>query len=207
MAYIHKANREREGDALTPTGSVQLSDIVGIDIFGNLTKEYITTAAELDASVRSLVPLGIDELQVFYMASRLEPTELTAQFRYMPNVTYDDCPRDLDVVLVGGNLPTVRPEAAAVFMREAWPRTRVWMTTCTGALWLADAVDLAGKRVTTNRMALPLARRLHPAAQWEDLRWVVDAKPFEGDGEGELWTAGGAGAGECSLRVCCYVYF
>ncbi|KAL8297982.1 hypothetical protein RB597_007044 [Gaeumannomyces tritici] len=175
--------------------SVQLTDIVGIDIFGNLSKEYILAAAELDASVAALAPLGIEELKVYYMGPTLEPVELTAQFRYAPNVTYDDCPRDLDLVLVGGNTPGVRPEAASRFMREAWRRTPVWMTTCTGALWLADAVGLDGRRATTNRMALPLARKMHPGVEWADLRWVVDSKTFEGEGEGELWTSGGAGAG------------
>lgn len=34
-----------------------------------------------------------------------------------------------------------------------------------------------------------------------DQRWVVEEKPFHGEGKGELWTAGGAGAGESHFPV------
>ena len=44
---------------------------------------------------------------------------------------------------------------------------------------------------TTNRGALGIAKERNPDVNWEYARWVVDKK--EG---GELWTAGGAQAGE-----------
>lgn len=60
------------------------------------------------------------------------------------------------------------------------------MTTCIGSLWLASSGVSDGKSATTNRGALPLAKKLYPKVEWMDQRWVVD---------GKYWTAGGAGAG------------
>ena len=100
------------------------------------------------------------------------------------------------MVLVGGPVPTHRPAAADRFIREAWAKTRVWFTTCTGSMWLASSGVVDGMRCTTNRGMLEIARGMHPAVEWVDQRWVVEEKAFEGEGKGELWTAGGAGAGE-----------
>ena len=69
---------------------------------------------------------------------------------------------------------------------------RLLMTTCVGSLWAADAGVLGGRRCTTNRFALGMARAAHGSTEWVDRRWVVD----EGkDGEVEVWTSGGAMAG------------
>src|ERR1700761_5731164 len=107
-------------------GPVQFSDIVGIDLFGNTSKSYFD-------SVRSIMP-GIDNLEAhvaevewFYISTSLEPQELTPRgLKIVPSVTFDDCPRDLDIVIIGGPFPTHRPEAADRFMKEAWESTRVW---------------------------------------------------------------------------------
>ena len=105
----------------------------------------------------------------------------------MPTVTYDDAPRDLDILIVGGPMPTFRPAAAERYLKEAFGKIGVVMTTCVGALWVASAGVLKGKKCTTNREALEMARHLYPETEWIDARWVVD---------GNLWTSGGAGAGE-----------
>jgi transcriptional regulator GlxA family with amidase domain len=60
------------------------------------------------------------------------------------------------------------------------------MTTCTGAMWLASSGVLNGKKATTNRGALVVAKQIHPEVDWQDERWTID---------GKFWTAGGAGAG------------
>jgi len=75
----------------------------------------------------------------------------------------------------------------------------VVLTTCTGAMWLASTGLVDGKKCTTNRGFLSVAKASHPNVDWQDQRWVVDEKPYEGsEGKGELWTSGAAGAGEFS---------
>lgn len=181
---------------------VQLADIVGIDIFGNLSSEYLADVLPLDASLATFKEHALD-IEFFYLSTTLSPARVTPGLKYNPNMTYDDCPRDLDVVLAGGTLLTHRPAAATKFIREAWTKTRVWMTTCFGSLWLADAGVITGLKATTNRKILGAARTIAPQVQWLDQRWVVEAKPFEGEGKGELWTAGGAGAGELTFSGPC----
>ncbi|KAL9626671.1 MAG: hypothetical protein Q9164_007824 [Protoblastenia rupestris] len=121
-----------------------------------------------------------------YLSTTLEPTVLTPSLRVVPTVTYDDAPRDLDILVIGGPKPDFRPEAADRFLKEAFGRIGCVMTTCVGSLWLASAGVLKGRRCTTNREALGMARQWYPETEWVDERWVVD---------GDLWTSGGAGAG------------
>jgi transcriptional regulator GlxA family with amidase domain len=183
--------------------AIQLSDILGIDILGNLSKEYLAQAKDLNPGLAALLDDRAMDIEFFYMATTLEPAVMTPGLRFLPTVTYDDCPRDLDMVVIGGPLPSHRPEQAARFIREAWGTTRVWLSTCVGSMWLASAGVLEGLECTTNRGALDLAKEMHPGVKWLDQRWVVEEKPFEGEGKGELWTAGGAGAGKFVCALAC----
>ncbi|EFQ35997.1 DJ-1/PfpI family protein [Colletotrichum graminicola] len=173
--------------------AVQLGDIVGIDMFGNLSRKYYNKVKDYDPEFAQWADPPI-EMDFFYISSTLAPAEMTPGLKFVPNVTYDDCPRDLDLVLIGGPMPDHRPPSADRFMKEAFPKTKVWLTTCTGSLWLASAGVLKGKIATTNRELLKFARETHPETEWLDKRWVVEEKEYEGEGKGELWTAGGAGA-------------
>ncbi|KAF6812356.1 dj-1 family protein [Colletotrichum musicola] len=175
--------------------SVQMSDIMGIDLLGNLSLEYYQKVQSFDPEFNQFDGLA-PAITFYFIATTLEPAEMTPGLRFLPNVTYDDCPRDLDLVLIGGPLPSHRPPQADRFMKEAWPKTRVWLTTCIGSPWLASAGVLKGKKATTNREFLEFVKKVHPEVEWLDQRWVVDEKEYEGEGKGELWTAGGAGAGE-----------
>ena len=175
---------------------VQLSDIMGIDILGNLSETYVNAVISLDPSAEKYKERAIP-MEFFYIATTLDLAFMTPSVMIKPNVTYDDCPRDLDIVLTGGSLPSTRTPQATKFIQEAYSKVPVWFTTCIGAMWIAEAGVLKGSKVTTNRCSLPMARKLHPEAEWLDQRWVVDEKPYDGsDRKGELWTSGGAGAGE-----------
>ncbi|KAL0933477.1 dj-1 family protein [Colletotrichum truncatum] len=173
---------------------VQFSDIVGIDLFGNLSLEYFNKVKSFGQDISAFDGHAPDTT-FYYISSTLEPANTTAGLRFVPNITYDDCPRDLDLVLTGGPLPTHRPPQAERFIKEAFPKTRVWLTTCIGSPWLASAGVLKGKKATTNREFLDFAKMVHPDTEWLDQRWVIEEKEYDGEGKGELWTAGGAGAG------------
>ncbi|KAK3329171.1 class I glutamine amidotransferase-like protein [Apodospora peruviana] len=177
--------------------AVQLVDIMGIDILGNLSRSYMDQVKHLDPKIAALEEHAVN-IEFLYIATTLEPADVTPGIglKFVPTVTYDDCPRDLDLVLIGGPLLSHRPPQADKFMKEAWTKTRVWMTTCVGSLWLASTGLLDGKKCTTNRGFLGAAEKVCPGVEWLDQRWVVEEKPYDGaDGKGELWTSGAAGAG------------
>lgn len=177
--------------------TVQLSDIIGADILASFRSESIEEAyafaPDLVGPLRPYAP----DMTFYFLASSLEPAGTTMGLKYTPNMTYDDCPRDLDIVLIGGPWPTHRPEAATKFMKEAWEKTPVWLTTCTGSLWLASSGVLEGFQATTNRTFLPTARQLNSDVNWVEKRWVIQPKPYKGGSElkPEVWTAGAAGCG------------
>jgi transcriptional regulator GlxA family with amidase domain len=176
-----------------------LSDITGIDIFGNISSAYTEIIAKMDPRLEALKPLSIPTTW-FYISSSLEPIECTLQgFKIVPNAIYEDCPKDLDIIVQGGSIET--GEGAKKFMRDAWPKTRVWMTTCVGSTWLASSGVLKGYKATTNCGFLPFAKKTYTDVEWVDQRWVVDEKLYDGEGKGELWTAGGAGVGKSARCV------
>ncbi|KAK4465157.1 isonitrile hydratase [Cladorrhinum samala] len=214
---------------------VQLSDIVAIDIFGNLSAAYLAQVKSVSPDPESSAFAVFDsqalDIQFFYLATTLDPAVTTPPnfdpkspngtgfggFRYLPNATYDTCPRDLDILIIGGPLPSHRPPQADRFMKEAWRKTRVVMTTCTGSMWLASAGLLDGKKATTNRAFLDVAGKMHPRTEWKAQRWVVDEKEYDHDcdagpdgGEklkGELWTSGAAGTGIDMVGHYCFENF
>ena len=200
---------------------VQLADIVGIDIFGNLSTPYVSGVISIAPQYAKFASHALD-IEFFYIATTLETSFMTppqstsssglpksaetiAGFKFLPNVTYDSCPRDLDILLIGGPVPTHRPPQAERFMKEAWKKTPVVMTTCIGTLWLASTGLLEGKSCTTNKEFLYMAKELYPGTNWLRQRWVIDEKEVDGDGrKGQLWTAGGAGTGKMLLVFCLF---
>ena len=176
--------------------AVQLSDIVGIDLFGNCSQAYINFASQSFPIPPHISSQAID-MEFLYVSSSLDPAQTTPDVKIVPTHTYETCPRDVDVVLVGGPLLSHRPEASLQFFKDIFggkgKEGVVFMTTCVGSLWVADSGVLKGKKATTNRMALEIARKLHPDVEWVDRRWVSDEMDAE---RGEIWTAGGAGCGK-----------
>jgi transcriptional regulator GlxA family with amidase domain len=176
--------------------AVQLSDIVGVDLFGNCSTTYLNTSNTSFPIPPNILSQGLD-MEFLYISSTLEPASATPDIKIVPTHTYDTCPRDVDLVLIGGPLLTHRPEASLKLMREITEEGKgkkgvVIMTTCVGSMWLASSGVLKGRKVTTNRFAIEIAEKLHPDTEWMDRRWVVDQ--LEG-GRGEIWTSGGAGCG------------
>jgi transcriptional regulator GlxA family with amidase domain len=166
--------------------AIQLSDIIAIDIIGSVSKSYIL-ASEKIAPLPPVLHEQAREMTFHYIASSLtEPAFMTPSLYFKPTVTYDTCPHDLDILIIGGPLPDHRPVAATKFLKETVIKTDVVMTICTGGMWLAHSGVLDGKKATTNRGVLSLAKAAHPEVEWKDERWVVD---------GKFWTAGGAGCG------------
>ncbi|KAF4551759.1 Hypothetical protein D9617_12g036490 [Elsinoe fawcettii] len=170
--------------------AVQMSDISGADLLGNLSSSYLSAMTSMEPSFARFAPSAPD-ITFYWPGTTREATFMTPGITVLPSCTYDEVPRDIDILLIGGPLLDHRPEGARRLMREVWKEGKATvLTTCVGSLWFADAVgeELRGKKVTTNRGFIPAARKMYPGIDWVDQRWVVE----EG---GRLWTSGGAGAG------------
>src|SRR5450432_4106951 len=114
------------------------------------------------------------EVNFHCLSTTLEPASMTASVRIVPTVTYDNAPRDFDILIIGGPTPTHRPTAADRFIKEAFEKTKVILTTCTSSMWLASSGALNRKKATTNRVLLEMARKMYPEVEWVDQHWVVD---------------------------------
>ena len=152
---------------------VQLTDLAGLDILGSLTPKIMDTVSSILPSLLPLRPLAIP-MDFLYISSSLALAPTTPSMQVQPTHTYTDAPRELDILFIGGPDPTAISEESLAFVREASERTKVVMTTCTGALWLARAGVLDGKRATTNRVLLGPAGEMAPGVEWVDQRWVVE---------------------------------
>lgn len=128
---------------------VQMSDIMGIDILGSLSQAYVQETLVLGApsSLLSVAP----HVTIHYIATTLDPARMIPSVKFVPTATYDTCRRDLDILFIGGPLPSHRPASAQKFIKEAVKETNAILSVCTGGLWLADAGVLEGRKATTNR--------------------------------------------------------
>jgi transcriptional regulator GlxA family with amidase domain len=174
---------------------VQMSDLVGLDFLGHQTPEIMAVNAAISPAYEPLLKLTTP-MEFLYISSSLDATWTTPKMWVKPTHTYENAPRDLDILLLGGpNFHTVK-ESSLPFLREAMKKTKVVMTTCSGAMWLAKSGSLDGKKATTNRVVLKTAKKLFPKVQWQDQRWVIEDGHFEGS---QIWTSGGAGCGKISI--------
>lgn len=176
----------------------QMTDLAGLDILGLLTPKTLDMVCSMQPAFEPLKQFAIP-MEFLYISSSLELAWTTPEMHVKPTHTYANAPRDLDIILVGGPDPAGVEEESLEFLKAASKRTKVILTTCTGAMWLARAGVLDGKRATTNRVLLDVARQMMPKVEWLDQRWVVEQGQFEG---AQIWTSGGAGCGELSIRPC-----
>ncbi len=169
-----------------------MSDLCGLDLLGNLTPRVMDQMTEFMPQFAHLKPLTVP-MDFLYISSSLDLSWVTPEMHIKPTHTYANAPRDLDILVLGGPIPTkVKPESLE-FLKEASKQTKVILTTCTGGFWLGLTGVLDGKKATTNRVTLGAAKMMCPKVEWLDQRWVVEEGLFEG---AKIWTAGGAGCGK-----------
>lgn len=181
--------------------NVQFTDVMGIDLLSNLSTDLVDPLISLWPAFAPLRHHAMN-MTFYFLSQTLEPAPMSPGLKFVPNMTYDDCPRDLDIIIIGGPMPSHRPASADKFLKEAWEKTPVFLTTCVGSMWLASAGVMEGLKATTNRGCLNLAQQSHPEVEWLDQRWVIESKPCSAPGgKGELWTAGGAGCGRLLFSI------
>src|SRR5262245_55909070 len=89
--------------------------------------------------------------EVLAVAETLRPVISAQRLRFVPDVTFAECPQ-LDIVLVPGGAGT-RGEhigSAIEFLRRQSPGAEIVSSVCTGAFVLYEAGLLDGRRATTH---------------------------------------------------------
>lgn len=170
----------------------QMTDLAGLDILDNVSTKKLDMLCLLKPDLEFLRPFTVP-MEFLYISSSLNTAWTTPEMHVKPSHTYANAPRDLDILLLGGPDPGSVKEESLKFLQEASKQTKVILTTCTGAMWLARSGVLDGKKATTNRVLLELAKQMMPRVDWQDQRWVIDEGHFDG---AQIWTAGGAGCGK-----------
>ncbi|KAI0458420.1 class I glutamine amidotransferase-like protein [Xylaria acuta] len=135
-------------------------------------------------------------LEFVTLAATLDPvnTKVDAPGRIgqdvVPTHTFDNCPEDLEVLLVPGGFGARDPAITTPineFVKRIYPKLRYLLTVCTGSVIVAQAGLLDGRRATSNKKSWEWAISQRPAVQWvRQARWIVD---------GNIWTSSGVSAG------------
>jgi len=129
-----------------------------------------------------------DDDRVVNVAKERAAVRCAKGLRILPEHDFSDCP-PLDVLVVPGGEGTralMRDEQTLAFVEACAQRAGWIASVCTGALVLAQAGLLDGRRATTHWMALDELRRFEQVQVLERVRYVRD---------GQLVTAAGVSAG------------
>jgi len=116
--------------------------------------------------------------------------------KVVPDFTLGECPQPHVLVVPGGfgTRALLRNDVLNEWIQKTSRAAEITMSVCTGALLLARAGLLDGRRATTHHDAIDALRRLAPGA-------IVDPSARFHD-NGSVLTAAGISAGiDCSLHV------
>lgn len=102
----------------------------------------------------------------------------------VPTATFDDCPKELDIICVpggsDGTLAAMRDNAKLDFLADRGGRAKFVTSVCTGSLVLAAAGLLQGYKATSHWVARDLLRDF--GAEPVDQRIVIDRNRVTGAG-------------------------
>lgn len=161
---------------------VQLLDVSPIDLFGMLTKEYLTACRLPQPLINGAIPIEITYIAESETGS---VAECTSSAGLRVDAGLDDAgsaPGRLDILLVPGPDPaTLYSEEVKKFLKGHAENETTIMSVCTGIFPIGHAGVVMGKKATGPRALLPELQKKFPGTQWEDRRWVHD---------GNVWTSG-----------------
>jgi transcriptional regulator GlxA family with amidase domain len=130
------------------------------------------------------------------VAEGAEAVKTSAGMRVIPDCTLADCP-PLDILVVPGGWGTRREinnQALIDWIAQRGRQVETLTSVCTGALLLAQAGLLDGRRATTHWRSLNWLRDSFPAVTVEDKLHVVE--------DGRIITSAGISAGiDLALKV------
>ena len=180
----------------------QLPLTVGILIFDQV--EVLDVAGPFEVfSVTRLDEQGRQEelssspFRILLVSEKLGPVLAVGGLRFTPDVTIDNCPEELDLLIVPGGLGT-REEVKNInllnWIANRSSNTRLTASVCTGSSLLGKAGLLDGREATTHWRAFDFLRQAAPNAHIrDDVRFtLVDP----------IFTSAGISAGiDMALRI------
>ena len=135
----------------------------------------------------------IASAEIYFIWKKKELVEGYIGWPTMPTMTFDECPEDLDVLVVGMVPPEiVEDEETLTFFANMGNKARYVIGTCYGSLVLGAAGLLKGKKATSNSNVVPMLPDMGAiAVEGSDV--VID---------GNIYTSGPAtGSFDASLLV------
>ncbi len=122
-----------------------------------------------------------NELEIITLAERegAVTASSASQVQGYADCSFKDCPK-LDIILVPGGFGTramAKDEGFLHWLRTKAEETEIVASVCTGALLLACAGLLDGRRATTNKLCWAEITGYAPRVNWmRQARWVDDGK-------------------------------
>jgi transcriptional regulator GlxA family with amidase domain len=155
---------------------------VGILLFDGV--EVLDFAGPFEVFSRTRLTPGVESRRsedsapfaVFTVAARAEPVQTTGGLRVVPHFDFATAPR-ADVLVIPGGFGTralLEDEPTLDWIRRRAAEAKQVTSVCTGALLLARAGLLSGRRATTHWGALDLLASLDPTVRVERDRRVVE---------------------------------
>lgn len=113
----------------------------------------------------------------------LDPVETDGPIKLVPNKTFAEVPNPSVLIVPGGGAPTMRAmgnDALLAYIRSASESAEVVGSVCTGALILAAAGLMEGRRATTHWSFAKQLGRL--GGEYLPERWVEDGRVISSAG-------------------------
>lgn len=116
----------------------------------------------LDAIGPQHMLAGMTGASVKFIAATAEPVKTDSGYFITPQLTFDQCPEQLDLLLIpGGTTGTIQAmedKKVLDFLAQAASRSKLIGSVCTGSLILGAAGLLKGKRATSHWQTLDLLK-------------------------------------------------
>ncbi len=127
---------------------------------------------------------GLMGAKTFIVAKTKDPVVSDARLTFVPDMTFDECPADLDVICVPGGttgtLAAMEDAATIAFLKDRGSRAKYVTSVCTGSLVLGAAGLLKGYKATSHWVTREVLRDL--GAEPVDQRVVIDRNRITGAG-------------------------
>lgn len=153
----------------------------------------VFTVIRLDEARRRVEP---SPFQVLLVAETLAAVQTAGGMRVLPDCTLADCP-ELDILLAPGGWGTrqqILNETLVSWLGARGRQVETLASVCTGAMLLAKAGLLDGRRATSHWGALPWLRESFPTVTVVENSRVVE--------DGHILTSAGISAGiDLALKV------
>lgn len=195
--------------AVLLTYEAQMLDMVGVDLFGMMSKEYLQATLPrpiydngLDVKIhyvgKQVMKQGSttaleDRTTKMFPESSLQA--ITAQAKIRTTATLADekvQAGNIDVLLIPGPDPAhVHEQETLEFVRSHAEHGTTVLVVCTGCFVAAEAGILAGLTASGPRALVPNLRKKYPAVTWDDKRRFVKNVPRRDSRvTGEIWSSG-----------------